>query len=86
MCREYEDGRIVWNVLDGLRGDEESESDYTQSGDFSQSQFQPHSREASFASDRSVDVGNKALSKEYKLPLRHRDRGANEPRPQTNVR
>jgi hypothetical protein len=79
---------MVWNVVDGLRDDDDSGSDNTESADYRQSHFQPHSRETSFASDRSDGeemVNSRALTKEYKLPLRHRDRGASQARPQTNV-
>ena len=77
---------MVWNVVDGLRDDDDSGSDYTQSGDFGGDQ--PHSREASYASERSETdepARGTTLSKEYTLPLRHRDRGAHQARPQTNV-
>lgn len=47
--REYDNGQMVWNVVDGLRGEDRSgdssDSEYTQTGN--------HSRGASFASSAS---------------------------------
>lgn len=95
IVREYEDGRVVWGVIDALRDDEDGEvsgSEYTQPGGSGGGGGGGglHSRNTSYASSNNAFEAREVAANQWKghvapLQLRHRERGPPQVRPETNV-